>query len=48
MNENECFQIEVTGAAAALANAVHNACGARIPDYPITLDKVLSSLPIQA
>jgi len=41
-------ELGICGAGAALANAVHNACGARIRDYPITLDKVLSSLPVQA
>ena len=29
---------------AAVANAVYNACGARVRDYPITLDKVLPEL----
>jgi xanthine dehydrogenase YagR molybdenum-binding subunit len=29
---------------AAVANAVYNACGARVRDYPITLDKVLPAL----
>jgi xanthine dehydrogenase YagR molybdenum-binding subunit len=41
-------ELGICGAGAAVANAVYNACGARIRDYPITLDKVLSSLPIQA
>jgi xanthine dehydrogenase YagR molybdenum-binding subunit len=41
-------ELGICGAGAALANAVHNACGARIRDFPITLDKVLSSLPAQA
>jgi xanthine dehydrogenase YagR molybdenum-binding subunit len=41
-------ELGICGAGAALANAVHNACGARIRDFPITLDKVLSSLPDQA
>ncbi len=31
-------------AGAAVANAICNACGARIRDYPITLDKVLAKL----
>jgi len=31
----------------AFANAIYNACGARIRDYPITLDKILSKLPVQ-
>jgi xanthine dehydrogenase YagR molybdenum-binding subunit len=41
-------ELGICGAGAALANAIHNACGARIRDFPITLDKVLSSLPLQA
>jgi xanthine dehydrogenase YagR molybdenum-binding subunit len=40
-------ELGICGAGAALANAVYNACGARIRDYPITLDKVLSVLPAQ-
>jgi xanthine dehydrogenase YagR molybdenum-binding subunit len=30
-----------------LANAIYNACGVRVRDYPITLDKVLAALPRQ-
>jgi xanthine dehydrogenase YagR molybdenum-binding subunit len=41
-------ELGICGAGASLANAIYNACGARIRDYPITLDKVLSSLPVQA
>jgi CO/xanthine dehydrogenase Mo-binding subunit len=33
---------------AAIANAVFSASGARIRDYPITLDKLLSKLPVPA
>src|SRR5271167_1400137 len=40
-------ELGICGAGAALANAIHNACGARIRDYPITLDKVLAALPMQ-
>jgi xanthine dehydrogenase YagR molybdenum-binding subunit len=40
-------ELGICGAGASLANAIYNACGARIRDYPITLDKVLSSLPLQ-
>jgi xanthine dehydrogenase YagR molybdenum-binding subunit len=40
-------ELGICGAGAALANAVHNACGARVRDFPITLDKLLSSLPAQ-
>jgi xanthine dehydrogenase YagR molybdenum-binding subunit len=34
-------EIGITGAAAAIANAVFHATGKRIRDYPITLDKLL-------
>ena len=34
--------------AAAIANAVYNATGARVRDYPITLDKLLAKLPRQS
>lgn len=34
-------EIGITGAAAAIANAVYHATGKRIRDYPITLDKLL-------
>jgi len=41
-------ELGICGAGASIANAVYNACGARIRDYPITLDKLLSKLPVQA
>ncbi|GGE78599.1 xanthine dehydrogenase family protein molybdopterin-binding subunit [Sphingomonas prati] len=34
-------EIGITGVAAAVANAVHNATGRRVRDLPITLDKLL-------
>jgi xanthine dehydrogenase YagR molybdenum-binding subunit len=34
-------ELGISGAGAAIANAVYNACGVRIRDYPLTLDKVL-------
>jgi xanthine dehydrogenase YagR molybdenum-binding subunit len=40
-------ELGISGAGASLANAIYNACGVRVRDYPITLDKVLSSLPMQ-
>ncbi len=40
-------ELGICGAGAALANAIYNACGARVRDYPITLDKVLANLPAQ-
>jgi xanthine dehydrogenase YagR molybdenum-binding subunit len=39
-------ELGLCGAAAAVANAVYNACGVRIRDYPLTLDKVLKDLPM--
>lgn len=39
-------ELGLCGAAAAVANAVYNACGVRIRDYPLTLDKVLEGLPM--
>jgi xanthine dehydrogenase YagR molybdenum-binding subunit len=41
-------ELGICGAGASIANAVYNACGARIRDYPITLDKLLSKLPARA
>ena len=34
-------ELGITGAAAAIANAVFNATGRRVRDLPITLDKLL-------
>lgn len=41
-------ELGICGAGAAIANAIYNACGARVRNFPITLDKVLASLPDQA
>jgi xanthine dehydrogenase YagR molybdenum-binding subunit len=41
-------ELGICGAGASIANAVYNACGVRIRDYPITLDKLLSKLPAGA
>ena len=35
-------ELGICGAGAAVANAVYNACGLRIRDYPLTLDKLLA------
>ena len=40
-------ELSICGAGASLSNAIYNACGARVRDYPITLDKMLYSLPMQ-
>ncbi len=38
-------ELGICGVAAAVANAVYNACGVRVRDYPITLDKIIGGLP---
>ena len=40
-------ELGICGAGASLANAIYNACGARIRDYPLTMDKLLQALPAQ-
>jgi xanthine dehydrogenase YagR molybdenum-binding subunit len=40
-------ELGISGAGAAIANAVYNACGVRIRDYPLTLDKVIAGLETQ-
>jgi xanthine dehydrogenase YagR molybdenum-binding subunit len=37
-------EVGISGAGACIANAVYNACGVRIRDYPLTLDKVLAGM----
>jgi xanthine dehydrogenase YagR molybdenum-binding subunit len=41
-------ELGICGVAAAIANAIYNATGARVRDYPVTLDKVLAKLPMSA
>ena len=36
-------EIGITGAAAAVANAIYNATGKRVREYPITPDKVMTA-----
>ncbi len=38
-------ELGICGVGAAVANAVYNATGVRVRDYPITLDKLLDRLP---
>jgi xanthine dehydrogenase YagR molybdenum-binding subunit len=38
-------ELGICGVAAAVANAIYNATGERVRDYPITLDKLLARLP---
>ncbi|MFZ6733308.1 aldehyde oxidoreductase molybdenum-binding subunit PaoC [Undibacterium sp. Ji42W] len=39
-------ELGICGVAAAIANAVYNATGVRVRDYPITLDKLLPGMPV--
>ena len=41
-------ELGICGAGASLANAIYNASGIRVRDYPITLDKLLAHLPVSA
>lgn len=41
-------ELGLCGVGAAIANAVFNATGARVRDYPVTLDKLLDKLPPMA
>lgn len=41
-------ELGICGVAAAVANAIYNATGVRVRDYPITLDKFLGGLPAVA
>ena len=38
-------ELGICGVAAAVANAIYNATGVRVRNYPITLDKLLDRLP---
>lgn len=38
-------ELGICGVAAAIANAVYNATGVRVRDYPITLDKLIDKMP---
>ncbi len=38
-------ELGICGIGAAVANAIYNATGVRVRDYPITLDKLLDRLP---
>ena len=39
-------ELGICGVAAAVANAVYNATGVRVRDYPITLDKLIAGMPV--
>ncbi|ELY7392703.1 xanthine dehydrogenase family protein molybdopterin-binding subunit [Cronobacter universalis] len=38
-------ELGLCGVSAAIANAIYNAAGVRVRDYPLTLDKLLEGLP---
>ncbi|MBC7415361.1 MAG: xanthine dehydrogenase family protein molybdopterin-binding subunit [Herminiimonas sp.] len=38
-------ELGICGVAAAVSNAIYNATGVRVRDYPITLDKLIGQLP---
>ncbi len=38
-------ELGICGVAAAVANAIYNATGVRVRDYPVTLDKLLEKMP---
>jgi xanthine dehydrogenase YagR molybdenum-binding subunit len=38
-------ELGISGAGAAVANAIYNATGVRARDFPLTLDKLLDGLP---
>jgi len=38
-------ELGISGAAAAIASAIHNATGVRVREFPITCDKLLEGLP---
>lgn len=45
MKDKGVGEFGICGVSAAVAIAIHNATGARVRDYPITLDKQIERLP---
>ena len=41
-------ELGICGVGAAVANAIYNATGVRVREYPITLDKLLPGMPKMA
>jgi xanthine dehydrogenase YagR molybdenum-binding subunit len=41
-------ELGICGVSAAVANAIYNATGVRVREYPVTLDKLLGGMPDQA
>jgi xanthine dehydrogenase YagR molybdenum-binding subunit len=40
-------ELGICGVAAAVANAIYNATGVRVRDYPVTLDKLIARMPLE-
>lgn len=40
-------ELGICGVAAAVSNAIYNATGVRVRDYPVTLDKLIGKMPIR-
>ncbi|MFD0912431.1 aldehyde oxidoreductase molybdenum-binding subunit PaoC [Methylophilus luteus] len=40
-------ELGICGVAAAISNAIYNATGVRVRDYPVTLDKLIVNMPIR-
>jgi len=38
-------ELSISGAGAAVTNAIYNACGVRVREFPMTVDKILGGLP---
>ncbi|WP_020653196.1 aldehyde oxidoreductase molybdenum-binding subunit PaoC [Massilia niastensis] len=41
-------ELGICGVAAAVANAIYNATGVRVREYPVTLDKLIAKMPVPA
>jgi xanthine dehydrogenase YagR molybdenum-binding subunit len=41
-------ELGLCGVAAAIANAIYNATGVRVRDYPVTLDKLIAHMRVFA
>ena len=41
-------ELGICGVGAAVANAIYNATGVRVREYPVTLDKLLERMPTVA
>jgi xanthine dehydrogenase YagR molybdenum-binding subunit len=45
MKANGVGEPGICGVAAAVANAIYNATGVPVREYPVTLDKLLAKMP---